>query len=89
MLGVINGADRDRTDDLLNAIQALSQLSYSPTGEESQSSGVRRWCHFPARQSTPQLSDYGVSGVNATANGPSPTVIVATEEFVIVLRTSI
>ena len=26
------GADRDRTDDLLNAIQALSQLSYSPTG---------------------------------------------------------
>jgi hypothetical protein len=27
---VIGGADRDRTDDLLNAIQALSQLSYSP-----------------------------------------------------------
>jgi len=25
------GADRDRTDDLLNAIQALSQLSYVPT----------------------------------------------------------
>jgi hypothetical protein len=25
------GAGRDRTDDLLNAIQALSQLSYSPT----------------------------------------------------------
>jgi hypothetical protein len=25
------GADRDRTDGLLNAIQALSQLSYSPT----------------------------------------------------------
>ena len=24
------GADRDRTDDLLNANQALSQLSYSP-----------------------------------------------------------
>jgi hypothetical protein len=24
------GAGRDRTDDLLNAIQALSQLSYSP-----------------------------------------------------------
>ncbi len=24
------GADRDRTDDLLNAIQALSHLSYSP-----------------------------------------------------------
>ncbi len=25
------GAERDRTDDLLNAIQALSQLSYGPT----------------------------------------------------------
>ena len=24
------GADQDRTDDLLNAIQALSQLSYGP-----------------------------------------------------------
>ena len=29
---VSGGADRDRTDDLLNAIQALSQLSYGPTG---------------------------------------------------------
>ena len=27
---VAGGADRDRTDDLLNANQALSQLSYSP-----------------------------------------------------------
>ena len=26
----IGGATRDRTADLLNAIQALSQLSYSP-----------------------------------------------------------
>ena len=31
-LKVFGGADRDRTDDLLNAIQALSQLSYGPTG---------------------------------------------------------
>jgi hypothetical protein len=28
---ILGGAGRDRTDDLLNAIQALSQLSYSPT----------------------------------------------------------
>jgi hypothetical protein len=28
------GAERDRTAGLLNAIQALSQLSYSPTGEK-------------------------------------------------------
>jgi hypothetical protein len=27
----IGGADEDRTHDLLNAIQALSQLSYGPT----------------------------------------------------------
>jgi hypothetical protein len=27
------GASRTRTDDLLGAIQALSQLSYSPGGE--------------------------------------------------------
>ena len=27
---IFGGARRDRTDDLLNAIQALSQLSYSP-----------------------------------------------------------
>ncbi len=36
--GGIGGADRDRTDDLLHAMQALSQLSYSPpfskTGRE-------------------------------------------------------
>jgi hypothetical protein len=28
---LLGGAERDRTVDLLNAIQALSQLSYSPT----------------------------------------------------------
>jgi hypothetical protein len=31
VLDFIGGADVDRTRDLLNAIQALSQLSYSPT----------------------------------------------------------
>ena len=29
---IIGGARRDRTADLLNAIQALSQLSYGPLG---------------------------------------------------------
>ena len=28
---MFGGANRDRTDDLYNAIVALSQLSYSPT----------------------------------------------------------
>lgn len=31
VLDLIGGADADRTRDLLNAIQALSQLSYSPS----------------------------------------------------------
>ena|ERR1700683_272300 len=31
---VLGGAERGRTADLLNAIQALSQLSYSPTGRK-------------------------------------------------------
>src|SRR5438132_793805 len=31
----IGGAERDRTVDLLSAIQALSQLSYSPTWREA------------------------------------------------------
>ncbi len=30
----VGGADRDRTDDLLNANQALSQLSYSPISKD-------------------------------------------------------
>ena len=30
-LNLLGGAERDRTVGLLNAIQALSQLSYSPT----------------------------------------------------------
>src|SRR5262245_7949354 len=34
--GVFGGADGSRTHDLLNAIQALSQLSYSPTAEISE-----------------------------------------------------
>jgi hypothetical protein len=34
-LDFIGGADADRTRDLLNAIQALSQLSYSPTGRSN------------------------------------------------------
>ena len=36
---LIGGADRDRTDDLLNAIQALSQLSYSPFHAKRETGG--------------------------------------------------
>ena len=34
------GANRDRTDDLLNAIQTLSQLSYGPKTERL------HWAYF-------------------------------------------
>jgi hypothetical protein len=33
--GFLDGASRTRTGDLLGAIQALSQLSYSPAREDS------------------------------------------------------
>ena len=33
--GQSGGANRDRTDDLLHAMQALSQLSYNPIPTES------------------------------------------------------
>ena len=42
LLILCGGADRDRTDDLLNAIQALSQLSYSPTGRKWRASAYRQ-----------------------------------------------
>ncbi len=36
------GARRDRTADLLNAIQALSQLSYGPSGRTHESPAARQ-----------------------------------------------
>ena len=36
------GARRDRTADLLHAMQALSQLSYSPAAQLQQSSDFRQ-----------------------------------------------
>ena len=43
---VNGGGERDRTDDLLRAKQALSQLSYTPfSGIRGQGSGARRQEH--------------------------------------------
>ena len=33
MIEIFGGAEENRTPDLLNAIQALSQLSYGPTDD--------------------------------------------------------
>jgi hypothetical protein len=41
------GADRNRTDDLLRAKQALSQLSYGPLSEDrGQKTDDRKWARF-------------------------------------------
>ena len=52
---LLNGASRTRTGDLLGAIQALFQLSYSPEGEgrgripvASQGKDTRMGFGFPA-----------------------------------------
>jgi hypothetical protein len=37
---LFGGAREDRTHDLLNAIQALSHLSYDPTGEKHRGAAV-------------------------------------------------
>jgi hypothetical protein len=37
---LFGGAREDRTPDLLNAIQALSHLSYDPTGENRAADGA-------------------------------------------------
>ena len=39
---MIGGAERDRTVDLLNAIQALSQLSYGPTRQVTTANAIGR-----------------------------------------------
>ena len=52
----IGGAERDRTVDLLNAIQALSQLSYSPTGRGRCARDATEASHAPGGgQETPQV----------------------------------
>ena len=47
---IIGGGERDRTDDLLLAKQALSQLSYTPTGLDHSCGGRQGNC--PALSST-------------------------------------
>jgi hypothetical protein len=61
---LIGGAERDRTADLLNAIQALSQLSYSPTVPRDDLSLKRKlsagstWS-FAETRLTPRRADRG------------------------------
>ena len=58
------GAREDRTPDLLNAIQALSHLSYDPTGCRSAMGFALRWRVFRGR-----------CGRGQAKNGPRPAKI--------------
>ena len=55
----IGGAERDRTVGLLNAIQALSQLSYSPTRHESnvKITCAKTTCQIHGQTSKQELED--------------------------------
>ena len=44
---VNGGGKRDRTDDLLHAMQALSQLSYTPIDSKPNTSLADRFCGTP------------------------------------------
>ena len=43
MVLLFGGASRDRTDDLLLAKQALSQLSYGPSLSDSEAGRLKKW----------------------------------------------
>ena len=64
------GANRDRTDDLLHAMQALSQLSYGPTREGREFWGTGRAKSNEPRAWAAWLNWEGITGV-AFARGYS------------------
>ena len=61
--GLNGGARRNRTDDLFNAIEALSQLSYGPTLSPAWDSGVRGDSRRDDRRSIMERGRRGKSGV--------------------------
>jgi hypothetical protein len=70
MTGWGSGASRDRTGDLLNAIQALSQLSYSPetTGRLGDGSGGRLIARPGFPRQSPSLQGATPPSVSDRAN---------------------
>ena len=58
-MDLFGGAERDRTADLLNAIQALSQLSYGPTMAGMVTSQAKR----KERRRKSQTSEKAVTSV--------------------------
>jgi hypothetical protein len=64
---LFGGARRNRTDDLFNAIEALSQLSYGPTLSPAWVSGVHRDSRRGDRRSIMERARRGKSGVSPPA----------------------
>ncbi len=64
------GAERDRTADLLNAIQALSHLSYSPTGDVL--------FNISYNSSQAYVTDWPIGGLRLTPGNVIPLNTVAT-----------
>ena len=56
--GENGGGERDRTDDLLLAKQALSQLSYTPVKREAR----RWWVWLDSNQRPPPYQDGALTG---------------------------
>src|SRR5210317_2160615 len=58
----LGGARRDRTADLLHAMQALSQLSYSPNGA-AHCTGARALCQGKVKRASYSLKVRDLAGV--------------------------
>ncbi len=63
-LSLLGGGKRDRTADLLHAMQALSQLSYTPASKEGRIIESVSW---PVKDISVFLSIFFQSGQNALA----------------------
>ena len=72
------GGKRDRTDDLLHAMQALSQLSYTPTWKSTIIAGAGGFCKATARLNLPrrQLPGHAFSRAR-TSSRPSTSMIAS------------
>src|SRR5438034_4032407 len=78
------GADRDRTDDLLNAIQALSQLSYSPTlreGTETNATSASKFRLDCTRAGSYQLSALSCQRARDVGTGAPDSFELRAESF--------
>jgi hypothetical protein len=65
------GAEGDRTPDLLNAIQVLSQLSYRPKTKRPPASASRATCYPRPRAVSTRARRFGRAGLHASSRAAS------------------